>query len=52
MSEDPSLYGLFPDTVKPPASVYFSHFSDKTGILSLLVGICSTPSIYSIKLST
>ena len=41
--------GLFPDTGKPPASVFCAHFSDKPGTLSSSDGVCTTPYLDSIE---
>ena len=45
------LNGLLPDTNKPPAGLYRSHFSDKPGTLFLLGVVCTTPSLDSIEFS-
>ena len=42
---DPIQNGLFPDTGKPSASVYCSHFLENPGTLYSLVGVCTTPSL-------
>ena len=42
---------LFPDTGKPPASVYCTHFLEKPGTLSLSSGVFTTPSLDSIGFS-
>ena len=39
----PIRNGLFPDTSKPPTSVFCAHFSDNPGTLSSTVSVCTTP---------
>ena len=51
MSVDTSQCG-FPDTDKPPASVYCSNLSDNPGILSSSGDVCTTPSLDLIKFSS
>ena len=46
---DPIRNGLFPDTGKPPISVFCAHFSDKPGTISLLGGVFTTPYLESIE---
>ena len=41
--------GCFPNTGKPPASVFYDPFLDKSGTLSFLGGICKTPYLNSIE---
>ena len=40
---------LFPDTGKPPSSVFCAHFSYKPGTLSLSGGVCKIPYLNSIE---
>ena len=42
---------LFPDTGKPPVSVYSAHFLDNPGTLSLSSGVFTTPSLNLIGFS-
>ena len=46
------INGLFPDTSKPPASVFCDHFSDKEGTLSSPRIICTTPYLDSNDFTT
>ena len=46
------LNGLFPDTGKPPASVFCYRLLDKPGNLSSLGGVCTTPYLDSIEFTT
>ena len=48
---DPIQNGFLPDTSKPHVSVYCAHFSDKTGNISSLGGVCTTPLLDSTELS-
>ena len=41
--------GLFPDTGKPPASVFCDRFLDKPETLFLSGGVCTTPDLNSNK---
>ena len=49
---DPIRNGLFPDTGKPPASVFCSHLSNKPGTLSSFGDVCTTPPPNLIEFST
>ena len=46
------LNGLFPETGKPPASVFCDQLVEKPGTLSSLGGVCTTPYLDSIEFTT
>ena len=49
VQRDPILNGLFPETGKPPASVFYAHFLEKPGTLSSSVVNFTTPYLNSIE---
>ena len=46
------ILNVFPDTGKPPASVFCDHLFDNPGNLSSSGGVCTTPYIDSIEFNT
>ena len=42
----------FPDTDKPPTSVFCAHFLDKPETLSFSGGVCNIPYLFLIEFTT